>query len=106
MANRRVWLEMRAKVVREGQCRNCGTTHGVEAAHLVPRSRLGPNKGAEDARNCIPLCGDFERGCHRAYDEHRMSIRHLLRADEIAYMVQLVGEGETDRRIDANREAA
>lgn len=103
---KRVWIEMRAKVAREGECRNCGTTLGVEAAHLVPRSRLGPNKGAEDARNCIPLCGDFQNGCHRAYDEHRLAVRGLLRPEEIAYMVELVGEGETARRIDADRKAA
>lgn len=96
---KRSWIEARAKVVREGQCRSCGTTHGLQAAHLIPRSRIGPNGGAEDPRNIIPLCGQFEHGCHEAYDHHRLNIEDLLTPDEIAYMVYLVGEGETHRRI-------
>jgi 5-methylcytosine-specific restriction endonuclease McrA len=100
VASRRTWVEARAKVVREGRCRNCGTTNGIEAAHLVPRSRVNANGGAEDPRNILPLCGDFANGCHRAYDEHRLTIRPLLTPEEIAYMVHLVGQGETDRRID------
>lgn len=101
---RRTWIEARRKVVLEGRCRNCGTTHGLEAAHLVPRSRIGPNRGAEDPRNIIPLCGAFENGCHEAYDHKRLPIRHLLTPQEIEYMTQLVGQGETNRRIDATRE--
>lgn len=99
MAGRRNWLQARQKVAREGRCRNCGTTQGLEAAHLIPRSRVGPNGGAEDERNIIPLCNLFQNACHEAYDHKRLSIARIVTVEERAYMVQLVGEGETARRL-------
>lgn len=99
MAPHRRWIEARAKVVNEGRCRNCGTTLGLQAAHLIPRSRINAGAGAEDPRNIIPLCGPFQNACHESYDHHRLAIADLITAEEHAYMVFLVGEGETERRI-------
>jgi len=47
--------------VAGGACIVCGATHGIDPAHLIPRS-LG---GCGDPLCVVPLC---RRPCHRAYD--------------------------------------
>jgi hypothetical protein len=96
---------MREKVDAEGgMCRNCGGPH-AQAAHIIPRSLI-PKVGhsdldGEDPRNCVPLCD--ARGCHTAYDMHRLDILPLLSKDEQAYAVLLVGMASAYRQITGQR---
>lgn len=98
---RRSWVAARAKVDREARCRVCGTPWGVEAAHIIPRSRVSPGPG-EDERNIVPLC----RGCHAEFDGHRLALGAFLTRDELGYAAGLVGEFEADRRINKRRDVA
>lgn len=91
---RRDWRAARAKVDAEGACRACGGVHGLEAAHVVPRSRVAAGPG-EDDRNIVPLC----RRCHQLQHAGRLSLGSLLTVDERAYVVGLVGVGEAERRL-------
>jgi hypothetical protein len=87
---------MRDKVVTEGRCRRCHATHNLEAAHIIPRSRVGARKGAEAALNCIPLCHD----CHMAHDQERaFPLAPFLTTAEWEYAVGLIGVGEAERRL-------
>lgn len=92
---------MRAKVEREGWCRACGSTFQIEAAHIIPRSRVKPGAG-ENLLNCVPLC----RRCHVQYDTGGMDILGCLTREEQAYAVSLVGLEEARRRITNQRDAA
>jgi 5-methylcytosine-specific restriction endonuclease McrA len=85
----------RKKVAVEGACRACGTTHDLDPAHVIPRSRV--TVGGEDLRNIVPLC----RRCHDAQHAGRLELLPLLRRDEQAYVVELVGLGEAYRRTTA-----
>jgi 5-methylcytosine-specific restriction endonuclease McrA len=98
---KRDWTDMRAKVEREGMCRRCGCTSGLEAAHIVARSRMRPGP-AEDPLNCVPLC----RHCHELYDLLGLNISPFLKPEEWAYVVGLVGWAEARRRITNRRDAA
>jgi hypothetical protein len=98
----RDWTSARAKVESEGMCRRCGTTSQVDAAHLVPRSRVGPGAGDEPG-NIIPLCRNH---CHYAYDFTGLDISPFVRPEEWAYVVGLVGLAEARRRITNRRDAA
>lgn len=92
----RQWAHMRKKVRDEGRCRRCHATHGLEAAHIIPRSRVGARKGAESALNCIPLCSS----CHRLHDAERaFSLGPFLTTEEWEWAVGLVGVGEAERRL-------
>lgn len=97
---KRDWTEARAKVQREGRCRHCGAGAYLEAAHVVPRSRIGAGRGAEDPRNIVPLC----RLCHAAQHRGELELLPLLRLDEQSYVVSLVGIAEAWRRT--TRQAA
>jgi 5-methylcytosine-specific restriction endonuclease McrA len=96
---KRDWTAARRKVEWEGYCRVCYETRGLQAAHIIPRSRVRPGP-AEDARNIVALCG----ACHRAYDEGGMDLLPYLYRDEQAYAVELVGLVEAYRRISNVRE--
>jgi len=98
---KRDWRAMRAKVEREGCCRACGATFQIEAAHIIPRSRVKPGEG-EDPRNCVPLC----RRCHVEFDTGTLDILGCLSREEQAYAVGLVGLEEARRRLTNEREAA
>ncbi len=89
----RDWTAARAKVDAEGACRSCGTPHGLEAAHIVPRSRV--TSGGEDARNIVPLC----RMCHADQHAGTVELLPLLSRSEQAYAVELVGLTEALRRV-------
>lgn len=94
---KRDWSAMREKCDTEEVCRVC--RHGLpEAAHIIPRSRVGAGPG-EDAKNCCPLC----RECHAAYDQGRLDLLPYLERDEQAYAVELVGLFEAYRRISNDR---
>lgn len=101
----RKWKAMREKVEAEGGvCRNCGGPY-AQAAHIIPRSLI-PKVGhshldGEDARNCVPLCD--ARGCHSAYDNHRLDVLPLLTREEQAYAVELVGLQAAYRQITGQR---
>jgi predicted restriction endonuclease len=71
---------------------------GVDAAHIIPRSRVGPKYG-EVALNCVPLC----RGHHRAYDEGQLDLLPYVTFPEQAYAVALVGLEEARRRLTNER---
>jgi hypothetical protein len=75
-------------------CIVCGAVHGVDAAHLIPKS-LG---GCGDARCVTALC----RMCHRAYDAGRLDLLpHLEPAwrAQLAHAVGHVGLFGALRRI-------
>lgn len=98
---KRSWAAARAKVEAEGHCRACGSTQNLEAAHIVPRSRIGPLGAAEDPRNIVPLCPQ----CHRDQHAGALELLPLLRLDEQGYAASLVGLTEATRRT-TNRQAA
>ena len=88
--------------MREAECRMCGDTGQLEAAHVVPRS-LG---GGQGEHSTIPLC----RTCHSHVDAHRVDWLHVLTYDEQAEAVRLVGierarrmflPSESDKRLAA-----
>ena len=83
-------------------CVNCGR-HGVDPAHLIDRS-LCPT-GADDPRAVIPLC----RGCHEAYDNHRLSLLESLEPyfrEELAFAVERFGLISTYKRVTGDRALA
>jgi hypothetical protein len=98
---KRDWGPAREKVDRERACRSCGTTTAVQAAHIVPRSRV--TRGGEDPRNIVPLCG---LRCHPAYDTGGLDILGVLSREEQAYAVLLVGLAEAYQRTTNTRKAA
>ena len=83
--SKRDYTAGRAKVDEEGVCRVCGSSWRLEAAHVIPRSRVRPGMG-EDPRNIVPLCGDQ---CHPAYDQGRLDLLPYLTASEQAYAVEI-----------------
>lgn len=98
---RRDWRAMRAKVDREGCCRICGSISQIQAAHIIPRSRVRAGDG-EHPDNCVPLC----RICHTGYDIGGRDLLPFLSVQEQAYAVGLVGLEEARRRITNQRDAA
>lgn len=95
MARKRTWGPARAKVDSEGRCRGCGRSdRRLEAAHIIPRSRISVGGGGEDPHNIVPLCPP----CHRDYDGHRLELLGRLTREEQSYIVGLVGIGEAFRR--------
>lgn len=101
---KRDWAAARAKVDREAVCRVCSHGNGfvtgpaLDAAHIIPRSRVNPGVG-EDGRNILPLC----RGCHISYDQGRLDVLPYLTREEQAYAVELVGLYEAYRRTTNER---
>jgi 5-methylcytosine-specific restriction endonuclease McrA len=97
---RRDWTAARLKIGSEPWCRACVRAHAVDAAHIIPRSRI--SIGGEDERNIIPLC----RACHAAYDQGTLDILPVLTREEQAYAAELVGLAEAYRRTTNARLAA
>jgi hypothetical protein len=76
-------------------CIVCGASHGVDPAHLIPRS-LG---GCGDALCVVPLC---RRPCHRAYDSGELDLLPYLEPawrTQLAHAVGHVGLIGALRRI-------
>jgi hypothetical protein len=68
----------------------------LEAAHVIPRSRVNAQQGAENEMNIIPLCDV----CHRAHDQERaFPLGPFLTTAEWEYAVGLIGIGEAERRL-------
>jgi hypothetical protein len=65
-------------------CTVCGMTHGVDPAHLIPRS-LG---GCGDPLCVVPLC---RRPCHGAYDTGRLDLLPYLEPAWRAQLAHAVG---------------
>jgi 5-methylcytosine-specific restriction endonuclease McrA len=99
MAVKRDWTAARKKLHDELVCRMCNR-YGVEAAHIIPRSRI--RTGGEDPRNIVPLC----RACHTKFDAGEIEILPALRREEQVYAVELVGLGEAWRRLTTRAKAA
>ncbi len=95
--NRKSWDEARAKVERDGGCRNCGSTP-VEVAHVVPRS-LG---GGQSADSVIGLC----RPCHEDQHAHRIELLPLLDEAEQLEAVRVLGLARAYRYTTLPEEAA
>lgn len=98
---KRDWKPAREKVAAEGRCRACAGGSIIDAAHIIPRSRVQAGPG-EDPRNIVPLC----RFCHGLFDSNRLDITGLLSHEEQAYAVSLVGIAEAMRRLTGDRMAA
>lgn len=79
----RDWTAARLKVDIEGRCRVCGSTIGVQAAHVVGRKYDG---AVVDSDDVVPLCSrthDGRGGCHQAYDAGRLELLpHLSHAEQ------------------------
>ncbi len=65
-------------------CIVCGATHGVDPAHLIPRS-LG---GCGDPLCIVPL---RRRPCHRAYDSGELDLLPYLEPGWRAQLAHAVG---------------
>jgi hypothetical protein len=81
-------------------CIVCGATHGIDPAHLIPRS-LG---GCGDPLCVVPLC---RRPCHRAYDSGELDLlAHLEPAwrAQLAHAVGHVGLIGALRQISGRRQ--
>lgn len=91
---RRNWAIPRAKVASEGACRACGSTVGLQAAHIIPRSRIHADGGGESADNVICLCRD----CHAAQHAGRLELLPMLTLEEQGFAASLVGIEEARRR--------
>lgn len=103
MPQKRDMRAARAKVDEEGACRYCGRTDlPLEAAHIVPRSRLTAKEGAEDPRNILPLCREH----HALQHALKLELLGLMTHEEEMYVVQLVGLGEAWIRTTNTVEAA
>jgi hypothetical protein len=91
----RNWTAATNKVRTEGACRRCRSPYALEAAHIIPRSRVGARRGAEDADNIIPLCSRDHAAQHAGLWE----LGPFLTEAEWAHARLLVGEGEAERRL-------
>lgn len=104
MTSKRDWTAARAKCDEQG-CRSCGATFGVEASHIIARSRIAAGPG-ENPLNILPLCGQFGCGAHRAFDAGLLDILPLLTLEEQGFIAGLVGIAEAFRRATGVREVA
>jgi hypothetical protein len=91
---KRDWRQAQSKKESEGCCRACGSTHNLEAAHIVPRSQVHASGGGEDPRNIIILC----TRCHVAQHAGRLELLPILTYEEQGYVASLVGLTEAIRR--------
>lgn len=92
---KRDWKDARAKVEAEGQCRVCGRSCCLEAAHLTGREH-DPKKGSVRyvrPESIIPLCGSQspEWSCHVEYDAHRLDLLSHLTLEEELRVVEDTG---------------
>ncbi len=79
-------------------CIVCGAVHGIDPAHLIPKS-LG---GCGDPLCVVPLC---RRPCHRAYDSGELDLLPYLEPAwraQLAHAVGHVGLIGALRRISAS----
>ena len=86
---RRDWTLPREKVDAEARCRVCGRPDQLEAAHLIPRSRVKVGLG-EHPDNIVPLCGGPD-GCHGKYDRREFELLPYLTVGEQACATYCAG---------------
>lgn len=83
---KRDWADARAKVEEEGECRVCGSSEHLEAAHIMGRKHDEPKGSVLYVRpeRIVPLCGTFSKNeCHAAFDAHRLELLiHLTCAEQ------------------------
>ena len=103
------WISLRN--AKMGACRVCQSTR-CTLHHL-----LGGNLRSDVSANLISLCGNGSMGCHgiyttrgngtsfdgrkRSWFDVAFAIRKSLRDDELAYVVDVVGEDGLERRYPA-----
>ena len=102
---RRDWSEARAKVDREGACRNCAKTVGLESAHVLAREydRYHPIRDEGDWEpgqvhpdRIIPLC----RHCHQTLQHGgKLDVLRLLTVHEQVQAVADAGSIERARKF-------
>lgn len=104
----RYWTAARDKVRREGRCRVCGTTYGLQFAHTIGRKHdqcveLEDGSWAVfvDPDDGIPLCAED----HSAYDRRQLTILPVLTHDEQAAAVAHVGIERALHRLTGQRMA-
>ena len=87
---RRDWRSARRKIEQEGACRVCGTSRGLEVAHVIGRRcdpvMTGP-KGGEyryvHPDTVVPLCGgSVLNDCHGKYDARELDLLPYLHLHE------------------------
>lgn len=98
MTIKRDWGAAREKCNAAHYCRVCGRAP-VEAAHIIPRSRISAGLGGEDPKNICPLC----RLCHVAYDQGKLDLLPHLYPSEQGYAAELVGIAEAYQRTTNQR---
>lgn len=107
MKPKRVWNDALDKVEAEGECRVCGATDYIEAAHVVSRKAadvemVGPKGGRylyvkPDA--VVPLCGPFSaNNCHGTHDGRELDLLPYLTVEEQLCAVEAAGGIEMARR--------
>lgn len=100
---KREWGPALEKCATEGKCRVCGARPPlakIDAAHLIPRSRVKAGPG-EDPKNIVPLC----RNHHERFDLGQLDLLPYLSATEQAMAVLLTGSlVEAFYRLSGNRE--
>ena len=62
-----VWRELLER--DDYQCLNCNSTTGLQPAHYLARSKLGP----DFVDNLLLVSGE----CHRAHHDHRLIIKRI-----------------------------
>jgi len=104
---RRINLNRRSILVRDGSCRVCGATNGLHLHHILPIAyglECGvPESIFNNEANKVALCGD----CHIYYEARRRSIysNHRYRRIEILTLFSLFShlsgyiEGELKTQI-------
>jgi hypothetical protein len=107
MGPKRYWEDARLKVEEEGQCRVCGSTYALEAAHISGRSHDEPRVNEEgmllaelyvDPVRIVPLCGPFPAGCHGKEHRHELDLLPHLHLDEQLKAVEDFASLEAARR--------
>ncbi len=79
----------------------CGSTWRLEAAHIIPRSQVGPGAG-ENPLNIVPLC----HSCHAAVHTLTLELLPVLTLSEQGYIAGLVGIARAHRMTTIDRVAA
>lgn len=103
---RRSWKAALEKVEAEGQCRVCGTTEYLDAAHTISRKAQDVEvTGSRGGRHIyvmpdsvVPLCNGFANGCHGLYDGRELDLLPYLSIDEQLNAVDAAGGIEMARR--------
>jgi len=88
----RVRPEFVGKAISEGRCRCCTLPKGLEAHHIVHRSKLRGMGSAvrDDLNNAMALCHE----CHMKYHAGKIKFRRsMLSTSELGFIIEHVGAG-------------